>query len=480
MRKSKKIVSMFLAFSMVFSLSACGNKNNNENASTSAEPETSTETEASAETSTGAKTLEDGLTTIDQIELGTDYQDVSATIKLLTHRTDLVDNVFQDYIAKFKELYPNINVEYEGVTNYGDDITTRLSTSDWGDICMVPTSVEKQDLSSYFVSFGELDKLSEKYIMLNDKTYENQVYAIPSVGNVQGVVYNKKVFADAGITELPKTPDEFLDDLQLIKDNTDAIPLYTNFQAQWTMGSWDAYIGGTSNGDADYCNNQLVHGKNPFAKQDEMYGPYAVYYTLYESVARGLIEDDPTTTDWEGCKGMINNGEIGVIVLGSWAVVQFQEAGDHPDDIGYMPFPISIDGKQYASAGPDYAYGINVNASLENQIASMLYIKWLTEESNFAYDQGGIPIVDGAAYPPVMEAFTDAELVINNPAPEGEEGLYDTINTESEVGLNIDNIPDCEILEHALQGDMTLDEIMDEWNEKWTTAQEDNDVEILY
>lgn len=40
---------------------------------------------------------------------------------------------------------------------------------------------------------------------------------------------------------------------------------------------------------------------------------------------RGLTEDDPTTTDWEGCKPMMNNGQIGVMVLGSWAVVQMQD-----------------------------------------------------------------------------------------------------------------------------------------------------------
>ena len=44
------------------------------------------------------------------------------------------------------------------------------------------------------------------------------MYGIPSTGNAQGIVYNKKVFEAAGITTLPKTPDEFLDDLQKIKD----------------------------------------------------------------------------------------------------------------------------------------------------------------------------------------------------------------------------------------------------------------------
>lgn len=453
MKKSKKVISMMLALSMALSLGACGSK-------------------------TSKETSQETVPTIDQIKLGEDYKDLKADLKILTHRTDLTDNVFKDYIKDFQELYPNISIEYEGITNYADDVTTRLSSDDWGDICMIPTSISKSELGDYFVSYGDNETLSKDYIMLNDKTYDKQVYGIPSVGNAQGIVYNKKVFADAGITELPKTPDDFLAALQQIKDKTDAIPLYTNFNAQWTMTAWDAYIGGTSNGDPDYKSKTLVHSKNPFSKNDDMTGPYAVYYVLYEAVARGLIEDDPTTTDWEGSKGMINNGKIATMVLGSWAVTQMQDAGDNPDDIGYMPFPITVDGKQYASAGPDYAYGININSSKDGQIASMLYVKWLTEKSNFAYDQGGIPMVQGAEYPDVLKDFSDVELVIDNPAPEGEEDYLDKINTDSEVGLNTDNIPDSQIVEHALAGDQTLDQIMDEWNQKWSQAQKDNDIEI--
>ena len=38
------------------------------------------------------------LPTIDSIKLGEDYTDLTATIKVLTHRTDIVDTIFQDYI----------------------------------------------------------------------------------------------------------------------------------------------------------------------------------------------------------------------------------------------------------------------------------------------------------------------------------------------------------------------------------------------
>ncbi len=413
------------------------------------------------------------LPTIDSITLGEDYTDLEATIKFLTHRTDIVDTTFQDYIAEFNKLYPNIKIEYEAVTDYAQDVQIRLTTDDWGDVCGIPTNLQKNELADKFISYGEKETLDTQYVLLNNFSYDGQVYGIPSTGNAQGIVYNKKVFEEAGVTEMPKTPTEFLEALQKIKDNTDAIPLYTNFAAGWTMGAWDAYIGGCATGDPDFMNYGITHGENPFADNGEETGPFAVYNILYQAVSQGLIEDDPTTTDWEGCKGMINNGEIGCMVLGSWAVVQMQEAGDNADDIGYMPFPITVDGQQYASAGPDYCYGINVHSDYENQLASLIYVKWLTEESGFSYDQGGIPICVGDEYPEVLSAFDGVELVVDNPAPEGEEDLFGEINTESEVALNNDNTHVQDILEHALTGDMTMEEIAAEWNDAWTAAQEE-------
>ena len=171
--------------------------------------------------------------TIDQINLGEDYTDIEADLKFLTHKTDVIDTTFSEYITEFQKLYPNVNIEYEGITDYANDITTRLTTGDWGDICMVPMTVDKDELENYFTKLGDKPTLAGAYEenMLNNYAYQDNVYGLPSMANVQGIVYNKKVFKDAGVTELPKTPDEFLDALQAIKDKTDAIPLYTNFAA---------------------------------------------------------------------------------------------------------------------------------------------------------------------------------------------------------------------------------------------------------
>ncbi len=68
------------------------------------------------------------------------------------------------------------------------------------------------------------------------------------------------------------------------------------------MKAWDAYTDIVCIGDPDF-KNKMPHMKDLFAKKDDMTGPYAVYYLMYEAVARQLIEEDLASTDWESSKG---------------------------------------------------------------------------------------------------------------------------------------------------------------------------------
>ena len=420
------------------------------------------------------------------IKLGEDYTDLKADLKLLTNRTDMLDADYNGknwdaYLKEFNEMYPNINVEIEGITDYAQDSLLRLQGGDWGDIMMIP-EVDKSDLSTYFLSYGDIDSVSEQVKYPNRWLYDGQVYGIPVTVVGRGVLYNKKVFEEAGITETPKTPDEFIADLQAVKDKTDAIPLYTNYAAGWTMGAWDDYTTVTATGDAKYRNQVLPHQKDPFADPGDGTGAYNVYKVLYDAVANGLTEDDYTTTDWESSKGMLNNGEIGTMVLGSWAYPQMQGAGDNADDIGYFSFPITVDGKQYSPADEDYCFGINADDDADKQAASMVFVKWMTEKSQYSYNEGGLPIAVGdEQYPAVYDEFTanNVEFISNEPAVEGEEDLLNELNADSELMIAAGGNEKIQgLVEHAANGDESFDDIMTEWNEAWSDAQETDDVEV--
>jgi ABC-type glycerol-3-phosphate transport system substrate-binding protein len=346
---------------------------------------------------------------------------------------------------------------------------------------MFVPEVDKTDYATYFMPLDTLDNLSKELNFVDAKEYGGLCYGIPYMANAQGILYNKKVFEDAGITELPTTPEEFVADLQLIKDNTDAIPLYTNYAAGWTMGAWDAYVGIVSNGDNTYMNQKLVHTAEPFTDPGDGTGAYNVYKILYDACAGGLIEDDYTTTDWEGCKGMMNRGEIGTMVLGSWAFAQMQEAGDTPENVGYMPFPITVGGKQYVCAGGDYNYCINVNSSDENKLASLVFVKWMVEKSNWCYNEGGYTVVKGGQNPDMYAAFDGCEVLSDQPSLAGEETFLNDMNAESELSINAGGNDKVQrIVEAGATGSESFDDIMADWNQKWQDAQEELGIEVLY
>lgn len=483
--KLKKVLALTLAAAMTFSLAACGGSDDGgaaqapaaetEEAGGSEEAQAPAAEEAESDAETPAAT---GITYA-SINLGEDYKDLTTTIKFIHHKTDREeDGTMADLISRFNEVYPNITVETEGITDYQEDSLLRLSTGDWGDIMFIP-AIDKAELSTYFIPFGTVSEMSELVNFADEWMYDDMCYGVGYMGNAQGLLYNKKVFADAGITQLPKTPDEFIEALQAIKDNTDAIPLYTNYAAGWTMGGqWDAFLGGITTGDETWMNQKFVHTAEPFKDNGDGTGAYALYKILYDAVEQGLIEDDYTTTDWEGCKPMINNGEIGCMVLGSWAIAQMKAAGDNPDDIGYMPFPITVGGKQYATAGPDYSYAINANASEDNQAAAMVFVKWLVEESGWCDFEGGYPISKTA---PTSFVFDGVEIVRNVPALEGEEDFLNEMNAESELSFNAGGDAKVQrIVEAAATGAESYDDIMADWTAVWNAAQEECGIEVLY
>ncbi len=478
--KLKKVLALSLAAVMAFSIVGCGSsQTGTETATTDEKAVEETAEGTTGETAGDTTEAATGELSYANIVLGDSYTDITTTIKWLTNRTDLDESgVLAEYIKAFNDTYPNITVEVDAMTDYAEESLLRLSAGDWGDIMFIP-AVDKSLLGSYFIPYGDLATMDGLTRFANQWMYEEQVYGVACTGNASGIVYNKAVFEEAGVKELPTTPDEFIAALQAIADNTDAVPLYTNYAAGWTMGAWDDYIAGGATGDATYINQKFLHTQDPFKDYEDGSHAYAVYKILYDAVANGLTEEDYTTTDWEGCKGMINNGEIGAMVLGSWAYSQMVEAGDNGDDIGYMPFPITVDGKRYAGAGPDYNYAININASDDNKAAAMVFVKWMTEASGFSYDIGGLPIDLKGEYPDIYAAFDGIEFVSDEAALAGEEDFFNELNAESE--LNVKNGGDDKIqgiIEHAANGDKTFDEVMTDWNQAWTDAQAAVGVEV--
>lgn len=445
----KKVLVLLLALVMVFSVFTGCKK-------------TDEESNAPADTEATEETVE----TVEDVE-----ETISGEITFIHQRTDLNDNLFVDYIAQFNEIYPDIKVNLETMTDYVGEIAIRMSTIEYGDVLMISDDVPLAELGDFFEPLGTVDELSKTYQFVNEKAYDGICYGIPAMCNANGIVYNKAVFADAGVTEIPGSPEEFLDALQAIKDNTDAIPYYTNYADGWPLGGqFEAATPSIAGPETTWANQALIHDNAPWSEGKPY---YVMSKLLYDMVSMGLTEEDPTTTNWEACKSMLGRGEIGSMILGSWSVSQMKEQADNPDDIGYMPIPFTnADGNVYANAGGDYKAGINVNS--ENKEAAEAWLIWFVAESGYALSQGAISPVIGDPFPDTLAAFDDLGVILvsNDDSLEGEASFLDDIDSEAEIGRWTQDYR-VRIVEAAIGNTgETFEEIMDDLNARWSDAKD--------
>lgn len=448
MGKSKTVMGLMALTLMTSLFAGCSSNNNNESNEATNKGNNGTSTEATAAPGDDSA------------------KDIKGEITVITQRTDIVDTVFKEYAAQFNEKYPDVKVNFEALANYEDQIKIRMSTDDYGDVLLIPTSIAIKDIPDFFEPLGKLTDLEKTYIAVDERAVDGVAYGLPVTVNYSGVIYNKKVFESAGVTTTPRTFDEFMNALQAIKDKTEATPLYTNYAAGWTLNQWESDLA-TVAGSRDYVNITQVAAKDNFVKGSPHYDLYKV---LFDAAQKGLIEEDPTTADWESSKTDLANGKIATMMLGSWAIDQVKSLAANPDDIGFMPFPTNAD-KVFVPLSADYNLGVSIHS--KNKAAAEAWRDWFINESSYpTVEGGGMSPVKGAELPEILKSFegTDVSFDTLAAAKAGEEGWVDAIDKDSEVGIWQ---PDFKkrMIEAAIGNRKeSYDDIMKDLNDRWNES----------
>ncbi|KQV13299.1 MULTISPECIES: ABC transporter substrate-binding protein [unclassified Kitasatospora] len=392
---------------------------------------------------------------------------VSGDITVLTHKTDLAaDGTLAGYAAEFNKIYPNVHVKFEPIVNYEGDVKIRLNSSNYGDVLMIPAAVPVPDYPKFFAPLGTPADLDQKYRFIDGGTYSGQVYGIAINGNATGMVYNKAVWQQAGISNWPTTPDEFRADLQAIKAKTQATPLYTIYHEGWPITAWQSYLGEAGCDPA--ANDKLAADTAPWAAGKELNG---IDTLLYNVVHDQLTEKDPTTTTWDAAKSQLGTGKIGTLPLASWAISQMKAAaktgGADPADIGFMPFPAQANGHFCSVISPDYRQAVSTHS--RHKEAARAWVDWFVDKSTYAQEQALLPTLKAGALPDELKAYQDAGVQFIQ-LSQTKNADVSKIDNQSEIGLNK---PDYR--QHIVDlargaGSGSLDGYFAELNKKWATA----------
>ncbi|MBM6861771.1 extracellular solute-binding protein, partial [Clostridium saudiense] len=144
---------------------------------------------------------------IDKITADND-QELEGTIRFVSNRIDKKIEL-EALISEFEDIYPNVKIELELIGDAEEILQRKATVGELPDITLVPGAIKVSEYSKYFMPLDDLG--------FNKDNIYNYASGIGSYGKLynvdtsiawNGILYNKKVFEEAGIEEIPTTSEE--------------------------------------------------------------------------------------------------------------------------------------------------------------------------------------------------------------------------------------------------------------------------------
>ena len=198
------------------------------------------------------------------------------------------------------------------------------------------------------------------------------LYGIPNEIDLYALNYNKKLFAEAGIAEPPKTWDEFLADAKKLTDKSKGQQGFGLINS-WTAGVLHPFASLLVSNGGDL----VVDGK-PTLDTKAAKETFELYEKLIKS---GYSDPAMATADANTTGPFLDNfvsGKTGMIIMANWWESALKAGmGDKFADVATAPIPVGPSGSVPRSISYSWMTVVNGKASPDEQSAAWDFLNWL-------------------------------------------------------------------------------------------------------
>ncbi len=234
-------------------------------------------------------------------------------------RTNTWGAVIETINAEFKAANPGVDIVTESYPDqpYQEKIKIYATAKQLPDVFKYWsfTSLLKPMVDSKFVvplDRARFEKLGYLAGALDSNVYDGKLYGIPVSGDLWVVYYNKKLFREAGVTQLPATLDELLATVPKFKAKG-IIPMSTDGKDAWPLCITFDLLEWRLSGDQTLLQKALDR-KIKFT--DPVFVKAA--RQLQDLVKAGLFQEDLMVSDYGAAKNLFGQGRAAMYLMGSW------------------------------------------------------------------------------------------------------------------------------------------------------------------
>jgi len=325
------------------------------------------------------------------------------TLNVLFYSPELAEQ-YNDMVAAYKaETGVTLDITVLQ-TDYRSVLTSRLNSGDVPDIFMSSAYADNSTYKDYVYDLTNEDFIKKiEPSALQGVTVDGKVLGYPFLVQSHSFIYNKKVFADNGITTLPKTLADFEAVSKKLQANG-VQPFATGFKEFWVLPqtAWQAIANVPAENYGGYENfvAKLNAGELKFKDIPQM----SQVFDLLDLIKK-YGGPKPNESDFNDQTSSLATGKVAMIHQGNWAEDSIRKTNPEVE-IGFLVGPI---GNNAATAGImfDSNQTIRIAKDGKNLDAALDWLRWLTTSE---YGRNWIPGKVKQLSPIIGAAAPDSQI----------------------------------------------------------------------
>lgn len=287
-----------------------------------------------------------------------------------------LDEAYNDLAADFESQYDgNVNVTIEtkgGGTQWQTILKSRFAAGEGPDIFPVEGPGQYRTWQDQIADLsGEpwIEKANQA--ALQNLRIDGNQYGMPVNVEGYGYIYNKDIFEEVGIEEIPSTLNELRSAAQRIQD-AGYTPFATGYGTWWVISLHLANIPFAHQENPDRFIQRLNDGEQLIA-DNQLFQDWQNLVDL--TVEYG--EENPLTTDHNQQVQLFANGEVAMIQQGVWKEIAITEA--NPDvNMGVVPMPLNNSAQMdRIPVGVPFYFAVNATSPEPEQQAARDFLNFL-------------------------------------------------------------------------------------------------------
>jgi len=242
---------------------------------------------------------------------------------------------FEAKVLKEQNIKLTINLEMPSSDQYESVLQARLTGDDAPDLYTVHcNNLKVYNEAGNLVDLSSQPFVSKLYENVRDTvTVDGKVLAVPIESMAWGVLYNKAIFADCGLTP-PKTLDE-LKNVVTVLEAKGYTPFMLAFQEQWVPQLMTALtLGGKVSGELTDWVDRMYKDAGSYEEVREIFD--VIDLIMQHGTDRAMEEGS------QAGAADFANGKAAIFLQGTWAASTIMET--NPDfQLGVFALPINND-----------------------------------------------------------------------------------------------------------------------------------------